>query len=229
MRFFYTLEEMNTFIEKTWNDSKYDGLPAFFSFVEVINGKPEESVRFIYEISPYMPLDISEIKDYYMDFENDLQFSKDVAKEIGEDTIFEPQKDAVDYITKRKQKDDFAYICPHCFRELDDCRCSTYPYHLVQIDKAILIPIRILNQKGYITTACCGGHIDGLLCTEIYIAFRDEHNFIKNIPEGAAYRKTDKSVFFDCSDKINSKEFEEFQEKCIGKLVAWANSLPAII
>ena len=46
---FGTLEEMNEFIEKIWHNPQYEDLIAKFSPVEVINGEPEEAVRYIYD------------------------------------------------------------------------------------------------------------------------------------------------------------------------------------
>jgi len=225
---FGTLEEMNDFIEGTWRDPQYEDLTAKFSPVEVINGEPEESVRFIYEISPYMPLDPSEIEDYFCEFEEAFRESKEMAERYGEDTKFEPHEDADDYESKRKHRNEFTYICPYCFRELDDCRCATYPYHLVQIDKLILPVIRTLNQKGYITTACCSGHLEESHCVSIYIAFKEEYDFGSNIPAGAAYGKTGRTLSYNGLDKMNVEERAKFQKECIEKMTAWADALPKI-
>lgn len=225
---FGTLEEMNEFIEKIWHDPQYEDLIAKFSPVEVINGEPEEAVRYIYEIDPLMPLEASEIEDYLYDIEADFRASAEMAERFGEDTKFTPKEDAADYESKRKHRDEFTYICPYCFRELDDCRCATYPYHLVQIDKLIVPIVRTLNQKGYITTACCSGHIDELHCCCIYLAFKDEHNFGSNIPAGAAYAKTGHTLSYNGLDKMTREERITFQAECIEKLTAWADALPKL-
>lgn len=225
---FGTLEEMNEFIEKIWTDPQYEDLTAKFSPVEVINGEPEEAVRFIYEISPLMPLEPSEIEDYLCDIEADFSASAEMAERFGEDTKFTPKEDTADYESKRKHRDEFTYICPHCFRELDDCRCATYPYHLVQIDKLIVPLVRTLNQKGYITTACCSGHIDEQHCCSIYLAFKDEYNFGSNIPAGAAYGKTGRTLSYNGLDQMTREERIKFQAECIAKLTAWADALPEL-
>ena len=168
---FSSFDEMNVFLKAARHDEKYDGLTAQFSPVEVINGQPDESVRFIYEICPIMDLEPDEIEDFYYDIESDFQASKEMGKEFGKNTLFVPREDADDYESKKKHRNEFTYICPFCFREIDDCRCSCYSYYLVQIDTLLVPVIRTLNQKGYITTACCSGHIEENHCVKIYIAF----------------------------------------------------------
>lgn len=42
--------------------------------------------------------------------------------------------------------------------------------HLVEIDENIIMPIKILNEKGYKTAYCCAGHVESLYCGG-YIAF----------------------------------------------------------
>jgi len=168
------------------------------------------------------------IEDYFCEFEEAFRESKEMAERYGEDTKFEPHEDADDYESKRKHRNEFTYICPYCFRELDDCRCATYPYHLVQIDKLILPVIRTLNQKGYITTACCSGHLEESHCVSIYIAFKEEYDFGSNIPAGAAYGKTGRTLSYNGLDKMNVEERAKFQKECIEKMTAWADALPKI-
>lgn len=225
---FSTLEEMNEFIEKTWRSHQYGNLPAKFSPVEVINGEPEEAVRFVYEIEPYMPLEPTEIEDYLFDFEEAFRESERLAELFGEDTKFEPREEAVDYESKRKHRDEVTYICPYCFRELDDCRCPVYPYHLVQIDKLMVPIIRTLNQKGYITTACCGGHLEESHCVSIYVAFKEEHEFGSNLPTGAIYAKTDRTVSYNGLDKMDVEERAWFQQECVASFTVWADALPKL-
>ena len=225
---FGSLEEMNEYIEKTWREPRYKDLTASFSPVEVIKGEPDEAVKFIYEISPYMPLEQSELEDYCFDIEAAFRESRAMAERFGEDTKFEPQEDAIDYESKRKHRDEFTYICPHCFRELDDCRCLVYPYNLVQIDKLLVPIIRNLNQKGYITTSCCSGHLEESHCLAIYVAFKEEHDFGSNIPAGAAYSKAERMINYSGLDMMNVEERAQYQKECIEKFTAWADDLPSL-
>ena len=219
---------MNDFIEKVWTDPQYNDMSVKFSPVEVINGEPSEAVRFIYEVSPFVPLDQSEIDDYYFDFEEAFRESREMAVRLGEDTKFEPKEDAIDYVSKRKHLNEFTYICPSCFRELDDCRCASYSYFLVQIDKLIVPFIRVLNKKGYTTTACCSGHIEEDHCCSIYVAFKDEHDFGSNLPDGAVYSKAARTVSYHGLDKMNTEERTNFQKDCIARFMEWADALPNI-
>ncbi|MBR4057944.1 MAG: hypothetical protein IKK00_07420 [Oscillospiraceae bacterium] len=225
---FASFEDLNAFLKEAWCDEKYDGLTGKFSPVEIINGQPDESARFVYDISPIMELEAEEIEDYHCCFEEDYRASKEMAERFGKDTQFVPEDDADDYESKKKHRNEITYICPHCFRELDDCRCSTYPYHLIQIDTLIVPIIRTLNRKGYVTTACCSGHIEEVHCLSIYVAFKDEHDFGNNIPKGAVYARVDRAIRFDSLEKMDRAERQVFREHCIKKLAAWANSLPSL-
>lgn len=118
---FGSLEEMNAFIENTWRSSEYVGFSAHFSPVDVINGEPDEYVRFIFDVEPYMPLEPSEVEEYYLEIEESFRFSQEISEHFGKNTKFEPRKNATDYVSKKKHREDITYICPYCFRELDDC------------------------------------------------------------------------------------------------------------
>lgn len=196
--------------------------------MEVINGVPGEVVKFIYYISPIMELETGEIEAYLGFIQEDYAISEEQGVSCGEETRFAPKQDAVDYESKKIHRNEFTYICPHCYREIDECRCLVYPYYLVQIDTLIVPIIRTLNKKGYITSACCSGHIYKNHCTNIHIAFRDEHNFGNDIPEGAVYSKVSQMIRFDGLDKMNTEERKVFQAECIVKLTAWVDNLPVL-
>lgn len=117
---------------------------------------------------------------------------------------------------------------PLLLQRVGRLRCSNYSYYLVQIDKLLVPVIRTLNQKGYITTACCSGHLEESHCVSIYIAFKDEHDFGSNLPAGAIYRKTDRMVEYRGPDQMDKVERAQFQRECITNLTAWANALPML-
>ncbi len=225
---FSSLEEMNEFIEKMWRKPEYADVTVYFSPVEVINGKPDDSVRWHFELSPFMPLEEAEIKDYYYEFKDSLRVSKEMAERLGQDTKFEPREDSIDYERKKKHRADITYICPYCFREVDDCRCSSYSYHLVQIDKLMVPIIRTLNKKGYITTACCSGHLEENHSLSIYIAFKNEHDFGNNLPVGAVYSKAEQVVRYTGLENMAGEVRARFQNDCIESITAWADSLPSL-
>lgn len=225
---FSSFADMNVFLKAAMNDRKYDGLTAQFSPVEVINGQPEEAIRYVYDIFPIMDLEPDEIEDYYSYFEEDFRASREAAEEAGKDTLFTPKEDDDDYESKKKHRHEITYICPYCFREIEDCRCESYPWYLVQIDTPIVPIIRILNKKGYITTACCSGHIEEDHCVSIYIAFRDEHNFGTNIPRDSAYSKHGRTISYNGLDMMSVEERKVFRKECIEKIAVWAENLPSL-
>lgn len=225
---FLTFEELNKFLKSASTDEKYDFLTAEFCLVEVINGVPEEHGSFFYEISPIMEISDDEIEDYYYDFNEDLKFSEEVSENMYEPTDFIPKDDAEDYESKKVHRDDMVYICPFCFREVDDCRCKTYSYYLVQVDKLLIPIVRTLNRKGYTTSACCSGHLKDNHCRKIYIAFKEDHNFGTNIPEGSSYSKSGRSVNYDWKFELSEEELKNYQLDCIKKIEEWAEKLPPL-
>lgn len=227
-KYFDNLHEMNVFIKDTWKEPEYSNANAFFSPVEVINGKPQESIIFEFEINPYIELDEDEIADYLYELQNSFDALAEFDKGCGPQTKFTPQKEADNYTAKRSHLSDITYICPHCYRELDDCHCKAYPYFLVQMDKLMIPIIRILNYKGYITTACCSGHADMSQGLTIYISFEKEHHFGSNIPIGSAYSKHGQTIQYSIGQEISKDEFLRFQSDCLEKITQWANQLPAL-
>jgi hypothetical protein len=125
-----------------------------------------------------------------------------------------------------KNKDVYMnYVCPYCWNTLDNCTCKLFPpYHLIYIDKNIQEHIRILNEKGYRTMACCEGHKD--VCINTYIAFAN--NYFKDIdtPEGFEYDKKRRIITYTYSAKLEEKEMEELKKEKLKTLLNWCKSLP---
>lgn len=125
-----------------------------------------------------------------------------------------------------KNKDAYMnYVCPYCWNTLDNCTCKLFPpYHLIYIDKNIQEHIRILNEKGYRTMACCEGHKD--VCINTYIAFAN--NYFKDIdtPEGFEYDKKRRMITYTYSTKLEEKEMEELKKEKLKTLLNWCKSLP---
>lgn len=222
---FSSFEEMNEFLKNAFHDEKYNGLTAVFSPVEVVDGKPDDAVKLFYDIFPIMELLPEEIEDFLYDIKKDFRFQEDLAPKFNKDTQFIPCDDAVDFESKKMHREEITYICPFCFHELDDCRCSCYSYYLVQIDKLIVPIIRTLNKKGYITTACCSGHIEKNDCTTIYVAFKEDYFSKSNLPVGAVYLKSEKMLKYDDLRNMTAEERKEFQAECLERLAIWAENL----
>lgn len=125
-----------------------------------------------------------------------------------------------------KNKDVYMnYVCPYCWNTLDNCTCELFPpYHLIFIDKNIQEHIRILNEKGYRTMACCEGHRD--VCINTYIAFAN--NYFKDIdtPDGFEYDKKRRIITYTYSTKLEEKEMEELKKEKLKTLLNWCKSLP---
>lgn len=117
------------------------------------------------------------------------------------------------------------YICPYCWNTLNNCSCDLFPpYHLIFIDKNIQEHVRILNEKGYRTTACCEGHMK--VCINTYIAFADNYFVDVGTPEGFKYDKKRKMVTYSYSAKLTKAKMEEIKKEKLEILLEWCKNLP---
>lgn len=225
---FADLYEMNDYIKKTWKQNEFDDAEkAQFSPVEIIDGEPEEAVTFIFDICPYMELDEDEINEFLISI-NEAYSESEQITDRGNETKFYPSNDAENYKDKIASLNEYEYVCPHCFRPLNDCRCEQYPYFLVQVDKTILPIVKLLNQKGYITASCCGGHANTSHCRSIYVAFDNEHEFTLEFPKGFRYSRSARTLTAYFDQNINQDEFLAFQKKHLEELRQWAERLPTL-
>ena len=128
----------------------------------------------------------------------------------------------------KKNKDAYMnFVCPYCWNTLDECTCKIFPpYHLMFIDRNIQKHIRVLNEKGYYTTACCEAHKN--VCNDTYIAFAI--NYFDNIdmPEGFKYNKKRNIVAHTYSTKLTEEKLEELKKENLSVLLKWCESLPNI-
>lgn len=126
----------------------------------------------------------------------------------------------------KKNKDVYMnYVCPYCWNTLDTCTCSLFPpYHLIFIDRKIQEHIRLLNEKGYRTTACCEGHMD--VCINTYIAFAN--NYFKDIdtPDGFDYDEKRRIITYTYSLKLAKEEMENLKNEKLRILLEWCKNLP---
>ena len=128
----------------------------------------------------------------------------------------------------RKSKSVYMnFVCPYCLNTLDKCKCEIFPpYHLIFIDKDIQEHVRILNEKGYRTTACCEGHTE--VCISTYIAFANNYFDDVSMPDGFRYNKKRRIVEHSYSTKIikEKEKFEELKRANLETLLEWCKNLP---
>lgn len=126
----------------------------------------------------------------------------------------------------KKNKDVYMnYVCPYCWNTLDSCTCSLFPpYHLIFIDRKIQEHIRLLNEKGYRTTACCEGHMD--VCINTYIAFANNYFKDINTPDGFDYDEKRRIITYTYSSKLAKEEMENLKNEKLRILLEWCKNLP---
>lgn len=126
---------------------------------------------------------------------------------------------------KKNKEAYFNYVCPYCWNTLDMCTCELFPpYHLIFIDKNIQEHIRILNEKGYRTMACCEGH--RTRCINTYISFPEDYFNEVGTPEGFKYDKKRRTITYTYSQKLTGESMEKLKEKKLAILLEWVKSLP---
>ena len=118
------------------------------------------------------------------------------------------------------------FVCPFCWNTLNDCTCDFYPpYYLILIDRNIQKHIRILNEKGYRTTACCEGHRE--ICLNTYIAFANNYFDNTEMPEGFKYNKKKRIVESTYSRKLTEEQMEDIKKDRLEALLKWCEKLPS--
>lgn len=225
--YFSEFAEMNEFIRANKENSAYQGCELNYSLIENVGGKPGD----ILWTRPIRLEEFSE-DDIQTEMEGQRQWLIDASNfcehiEKQQKTLCFMKSDANNE-QKQSRLQDFAYVCPRCFREIDDCRCRSYPYYLVQIDRMILPAVRELNVKGYRTTGCCAGHPEAepeaFRSSGVSISFDRDYDFDEPLPEGATYSKIKHSVSFIPSGN-ETANLEDFQRKSIWKLDDWVEYL----
>ena len=126
----------------------------------------------------------------------------------------------------KKNKEAYMnYVCPYCWRTLDNCICDLFPpYHLTYIDRNIQSHIQKLNAKGYRTIGCCEGHRTD--CINTYISFAD--NYFKKVgtPKGFKYDEKRRTITYTYSSKLTERKMEELKAEKLSVLLEWVESLP---
>ena len=126
---------------------------------------------------------------------------------------------------RKNKKAYINYVCPYCWNTLNKCSCDLFPpYHLIFVDQNIQEHIRILNEKGYRTTACCEGHRE--VCINTYIAFADNYFNDVGIPDGFKHNKKRRLITYTYSMKLTEEKMEEIKKEKLETLLKWCKSLP---
>ena len=125
-----------------------------------------------------------------------------------------------------KNKDAYMnFVCPYCWNTLDNCTCELFPpYHLMFIDRNIQEHIRILNEKGYRTIACCEGH--KTVCVETYVAFGQDFFEGIDMPKGFKYHKKRRVIHHSYSAKLTEEQLEDKKKESLAVLLEWCKNLP---
>lgn len=131
------------------------------------------------------------------------------------------------------------YLCLNCLKtyvsrpkKLTCTKCKSEPYTVVEIDDLFILPIKILNQKGYITTMCCSGHFGEYNFTHSIIDFKGIINFEK-LPENYESR-IDFVPYSQCTvtrleNRIQKDNDIDFQKELFAnanRVIDWVNQLP---
>lgn len=120
------------------------------------------------------------------------------------------------------------YMCPCCYKIYDsnwlkiengccrcpDLECNSADMSLFEIDELMIEPIRILNQKGYITEYCCSGHVFNK-SSRAYIKFYSECT-PDTVPNGWVKNK-------DIIETSNRETL--FNNEIYKSLIDWCKSL----
>jgi hypothetical protein len=97
---------------------------------------------------------------------------------------------------------------------------------VIEVDELLLLPIKILNQKGYITKYCCSGHIYSSY-PQTYIVFEDDIN-LPNIPNGF-YVDAERCIRKDFNYKKNNELLLQKEIiKTVIDILSWVKKLPKL-
>lgn len=125
---------------------------------------------------------------------------------------------------KRNKRVYENYVCPICYRELNNCICKYFPpYTALWIDKELQEHIIKLNDKGYKTGGCCSSHPEeNKLC--IYVAFIFPNDF-DTLPDGFKYIKSKNTVAFDISSRLSLDEQQRIKAEKLKEFMKWIDEL----
>lgn len=92
-----------------------------------------------------------------------------------------------------------------------------------KIDKMILPAIKLLNAKGYVTSACCSGHADSGHNPEVaYIQFGFGETTPETLPEGWTWAANDQMEYYYVD--VTQAKIDIVMQR----LIEWAQGLPSL-
>lgn len=130
----------------------------------------------------------------------------------------------------RPDSQEYVRVCPRCFSPAGDCACGDGGLAPIQVDASIAEALRTLNQKGYVTSYSCGGHVmrhpDGRYGTDgVYVALRGWRDSLA-APKGGHFWKKGQVVRIDARESFGTREeCEAFLREAWGSLLEWASGL----
>lgn len=136
------------------------------------------------------------------------------------------------------------YLCLNCGAIFSDIpeksKCYDYTFcpltscnygNVVELDDNMIYIIKELNDKGYETQYCCGGHADEInRGSTIYIKFDVRFCIIDfnktGRPEGFEVDKEDYTVRYRPKKEISGMDSQIEINNAVNKLATWAKDLP---
>lgn len=228
---FPDFSEMNQFFKQNRDTPQYANCKAAYTFVEVNEYGESDSYSWTQDIA-FKELSVEEIIGLIEEYRQWWTETQEVfAEDEGrmKEIHFRSSSDRGE--SKKDTLKEYAYVCPTCIHEVEDCRCPDYPYYLVQIDRLMVPIIEELNRKGFRTTGCCAGHCSKELAfrqSGIYICFEKDYDFDEPFPEGPRYWKLKHCLEFIPPISTKSDELEEYQHKTLWLLSDWAEMLTGL-
>lgn len=120
------------------------------------------------------------------------------------------------------------FVCPKCFRQLNKCTCPYFPpWTLIFIDEHIQDQVRILNEKGYVTTGCCEAHFD-MPGSWTHVCLQENYpEIVEHLPVNYKYMKGKHAIYFAYPQGLTEEEHAAMKEKALSVLLDWCKGLPA--
>lgn len=218
---FDDFDDFNRFVNDPKREEISTGCQSFFSLVEVgSNGEPDRpGWEYSFALEEVSREKAEKIITKFIEFNEDLQdtFHLDEPDEFDEDDWFFE-------VNKQRHMQDVVYVCPHCFRPIEECICAKDPKILIQIDQMMMDVLQLLNDKGYHTRISCAGHLydPELSDNGVYIAFYENHDFNVPFPQGSVYFKGSHMLRIRPENLDDPKQW---QKDTIEQLRKWAQAL----